>query len=55
MISHHTHYKQKLQYQQGDEVNFSKTNLFFIKSKHVFKNFKNHDYFETKAHNRHKA
>ena len=55
MNSHHTLYKSKPQYQEGDEINFSKTNLFFIKSKHVFKHYKNHDYFEIKAQNRHKT
>lgn len=27
------------------DTNFTKMNLFFIKSKHVFRQFKNHDYF----------
>ena len=29
----------------NEEVNFAKMNLFFIKSKHAFRQFKNHDYF----------
>lgn len=29
-----------------EEAEFSKMNLFFIKSKHAFRQFKNHDYFE---------
>jgi len=30
---------------EKDERDFTKANLFFIKSKHAFRQYKNHDYF----------
>lgn len=32
--------------EKGKEGSYKKVNLFFIKSKHAFQNYKNHDYFE---------
>ena len=31
--------------QEPEELSLSRMNMFFIKSKHAFRQFKNHDYF----------
>jgi hypothetical protein len=38
--------------EMADPKEYEKTNLFFIKSKHAFREYRNHEYFESQRKNK---